>query len=176
MLKCLEIAATFLERIARYIVMASIVGIVICVLYGIVTRNMAVSITFLEELSRYLQVWFVSVGVALALRLTTLPATDLLKEVLPAAGKKILQFFNSLVMLVFVVAMLYFGWALIAHLMLTGQKSPNLGLPMYVAYMGIYVGYVMFAVFLVSDLVDIVLGRGKFDDLGTASTEGEKVS
>ncbi len=162
MLNCLEMAARFLETVARWIVMSTLVGIVLCVLHGIVTRNMSVSITFLEELSRYLQVWFVSAGAALALRLSSLPATELVKTLLPAAGKRVLDFCNHCLMLAFVLAMLYFGRTLILHLVRTGQRSPNLGLPMYVAYAGIYVGYAMFAVFILSDLADIWRGRGKF--------------
>ncbi len=155
-------AARVTAAIARWIVMASLLGIVLCVLYGIVTRNMNTSVTFPEELSRYLQVWFVSVGTALAFHHASLPATELVREMLPAGGKRFLDFLNHCLMLAFVIGILYFGHPLLLHLARSGQKSPNMGMPMFFAYAGIFVGYVMFIVFILSALLDILRGRGKF--------------
>lgn len=154
--RVVEGLAQVLERVARAIVIVCVTGIVLAVLYGIVTRNLSVSVTWLEEMSRYMQVWFVSVGVALAVRIANLPSTEFLQTLVKEKGKRIIQITIQVIMLLFSVAMMVFGAPLMMHLVKTGQKTPNMKIPIVLAYLGIYFGFFLFIVFISANIFKIL--------------------
>ena len=155
----IEGTARILEKVAKWIVIVCILGIVFSILYGIITRNMSVSVTWLEELSRYMQVWFVSVGVALAARIGNLPGTEFIQTLVNDTWKMVIQVSVQVIMLIFSVLMLVFGAPLMRHLIKSGQKTPNLDMPIVFAYLGLYFGFFLFIVFVSANIFRIVKSK-----------------
>lgn len=142
-----------IERIAQHTVTILLAAMLTTVLAGVFTRNIHISITWLEELSRYFQIWFVSIGISLSLRRGELAGTELLVKALPPGLRKIVLIFTKCVMLGFSLIMLYYGQQLLGHLIRSGQLSPNLQIPIYLAYLGIYVGFILILFFLLVSLL-----------------------
>ena len=149
--------------VAERVVIVTFGVMVIAVLASVFTRNISVPVTWLEEMSRYMQIWFVSVGFALALRKGMLAGTEVLLKLLPDRMTKAVVILVKLGMLAISVLMLVAATPLIEHLIRTGQESPNLRIPIVLVYLGIYSGFALAVVFILSSLLTNL--RGRRDDL-----------
>ena len=147
-----------IERVAEQIVIWTFTVMVFAVLATVVTRNIAIPVTWLEELSRYMQIWFVSVGFALALRKGMLAGTEVVLKVLPSAVKRIVVYASKAIMLVISVLIVVGGSQLIRHLFATNQLSPNMRIPIVWIYLGIYSGFILAIIFLASSILSNVSG------------------
>lgn len=157
MLKIFDRFVDFLDKVARIIVTISLMAIIFCVFYGIVSRNAQNSWTWLEEFSRYAQVWFVSLGLGVTIRVGDLPATEILMKYLSEKGKRVLTILIQSLMFLFAISMLVYGAELMGHLIRTGQLSSNMEIPMWWAYLGLYSGFGLMAVFSGSALLHLCL-------------------
>jgi TRAP-type C4-dicarboxylate transport system permease small subunit len=148
-----------LEWAAERVVMITFGTMVLAVLVSVFTRNISIPVTWLEELSRYMQIWFVSIGFALALRKGLLAGSEVVLKMLPAQVSKWVITLCKIFMLVISVLLLVTGFQLIMHLLNTGQESPNMRIPIVYVYLGIYSGFVLAVVFLISSLLFNLQGR-----------------
>lgn len=149
--------------VAEWIVIITFGIMVIAVLLSVFTRNISVPVTWLEELSRYMQIWFVSVGFALALRRGMLAGTEVILKLLPPSFAKGIILIVKIGMFAVSLLVLYAATPLIEHLIRTGQESPNLRIPIVLIYLGIYSGFALAALFTLSSLLTNL--RGHKDDL-----------
>ena len=163
--------------VAERIVITTFGIMVIAVLMSVFTRNISVPVTWLEELSRYMQIWFVSVGFALALRKGMLAGTEVILKLLPAPFTKLIIIAVKLGMFAISVLMLHASTPLIEHLIKTGQESPNLRIPIVLIYLGIYTGFVLAALFILSSLMANLRGRqDELDKTFLAVTEADEIA
>jgi len=146
---------SLVDRIAWFaekIVIITFGIMVLAVLASVFTRNISIPVTWLEELSRYMQIWFVAIGFALALRKGMLAGTEVIIKLLPESISNRLIIVCKLLMLVICLLLLNSSTPLINHLINTGQKSPNMLIPIVWVYGGIYFSFILAAVFLVASL------------------------
>ncbi len=146
---------TIVDRIAWFaekIVIITFGIMVLAVLASVFTRNISIPVTWLEELARYMQIWFVAIGFALALRKGMLAGTEVIIKLLPESISNRLIIVCKLLMLVICLLLLNSSTPLINHLINTGQKSPNMLIPIVWVYGGIYFSFILAAVFLVASL------------------------
>ena len=144
---------------AEKIVIITFGVMVLAVLASVFTRNVSIPVTWLEELARYMQIWFVAIGFALALRKGMLAGTEVIIKLLPESISKKLIIICKLLMLVICLLLLHSSTPLINHLINTGQKSPNMLIPIVWVYSGIYFSFILAAIFLVASLYSNLHGR-----------------
>lgn len=159
----IETLSRHLERIAKAIIGIAFFLMVIAILVSVFTRNFNISVTWLEELARYLQVWFVGIGFAVALRKGQLAGTEVVLKKLQPRVAKIVVLINKVVMLGVSVLMLVTGRHLIGHTLTTRQLSANLQIPIVFAYLGLYLAFVFAVFFIVSSIITGL--RGEKDEL-----------
>ena len=159
----LESISKLLERIARAIIGVAFSVMVLAILVSVLTRNIRISVTWLEELARYLQVWFVGIGFAVALRKGQLAGTEVILKKLRQPVARVVVLANKILMLAVSILMLVTGRQLITHTLSTGQLSPNLRIPIFFAYLGLYLAFIFSAFFLVSSIFTGL--RGQKDEL-----------
>ncbi|HEY8344334.1 MAG TPA: TRAP transporter small permease [Bacillota bacterium] len=152
-LEKIEKGLAALEKVMSFFVIVAIVVMSLSVIISVFTRNMDIPITWLEELARYMQVWFVCLGSGLAFRHNNLPGIEFFRDLLPP---KIRQFVISLGK----VIMVYFLWQLVAHgkvlfdhVVRTGQISANLRIPMGWVYAGPLVGFSLMTLFIIVSIL-----------------------
>ncbi len=148
-----------IEWLAERIVIISFAVMVIADLTSVFTRNINFPVTWLEELARYMQIWFVGLGFALALRKGLLAGSEMLLKILPDTISYWLIILCKIGMLVISVLFLVSGSHLIEHLISTGQESPNMRFPIVYVYMGIYSGFILSIIFLLSSLLSNFFGK-----------------
>lgn len=122
------------------------------------------SLSWSEELARYLFIWLIYLGISYCARHHRHIKVDLLLHVpfLSLTDKKVLLIFADVVFLGFATVIVWLGMDYTATLFERGQKTASLfDLPIWVIYAAIPVGYGLCAVRLVQNLY---LRIAHFDD------------
>lgn len=91
-----------------------------------------------EELARYLMVFSVFMGAAIAVRTHSLIAVEVVAELLPKQGKRFLKIGVYILCLVFFVLLFILGYGMLETV--SGQLSPALQLSMSIPYAAIPIG------------------------------------
>ncbi len=115
------------------------------------------SLTWAEELTRYMFVWLVYLGAALCVRRRKHIVMDIVITELKGMPKKILSILNNLIMLAFVCVLAVQGFRMMP--ILSTQTSTALQLPMSFIYAAIPVGSVLMAFYLVLDSILVLQDR-----------------
>ena len=129
------------EYVLVYSLMVSVALVFVQVVMRRVFNN---SLSWSEELARYLYVWQTWLGVSYAARNGTHLRITMLKDRLPAKAQQILEILVVLVWMGFGIFVIYQGMGVVNTIASFGQKSSALKIPMQFCYMSIPVGmYVM---------------------------------
>lgn len=94
-----------------------------------------------EELARYILVWSAIIGVSLAVRERRHISVDFLPIVMGEKTYRIFAIIGHVGVLAFSVLMISASIPLMQRLAMMGQTSPALGIPMWVVYAAIPVGF-----------------------------------
>lgn len=97
-------------------------------------------ISWAEELTLYIMAWIVFVGSSVAIRTRGHIAIDLLPLALSPAGRHRLAIFTAVVMLMFFAAFFYYSGQHTLRVRTTGQVTPVMQAPMWLAYLAMPVG------------------------------------
>ncbi|MBO8165025.1 MAG: TRAP transporter small permease [Brevibacillus sp.] len=97
-----------------------------------------VSLTWTEEAARYVMVYAVFLGAALAIRKQKHVAIKILSESINEQKRKLLQLIVLLICIAFFFILLVKGIDMMEHV--SKQKSPALRIPMTIPYAGIPIG------------------------------------
>ena len=129
------------DRLLRAVVGA---GILVCA--GVLFVNVVLRYVFnaglvwAEELVRYLIVWVVFLGSAVVAREGSHIAVDALLLVIPAGARRLMGSLSMAGAALFSALLAGWSWQLTTQIRLTGQITPGLGMPTYIAYLSIPVG------------------------------------
>lgn len=113
-------AITFVQVIARYVFLNSL--------------------TWAEEICRFLVVWLTFAGSAYAFRKGAHVSITALADRLPNKLRVILNILISLVTIFFFVVLLYYGWEHTYQQILNGQVAPATRLPIAISYLAVPIG------------------------------------
>ncbi len=97
-------------------------------------------ISWAEELTLYMMAWIVFVGSSVAIRTRGHIAIDLLPLALSPAGRHRLAIFTAVVMPMFFAAFFYYSGQHTLRVRTTGQVTPVMQAPMWLAYLAMPVG------------------------------------
>jgi len=102
------------------------------------------SISWAEELTRYAIVWMSFIGAGMGIRKGAHISVDLLFVFLSERGKRMLSAAMAVVGVWFGGVILYTGSTLVHRTLLTGQISPAMEAPIFLVYLGIPLGGLIF--------------------------------
>ncbi len=131
------------DHIEEYIVVICLgimsVLIFVQVLMRYVFNN---SLSWSEELSRYLLIWMVNIGISYAVKKKCHVRITALDSVFPTAAKKVLEYISSFLVLAFAGAVTVLGYQVVTFNMKMGQMSQAMEfLPVWVIYLAVPVGF-----------------------------------
>ncbi|MCT8974229.1 TRAP transporter small permease [Microbaculum marinisediminis] len=146
------------HRAAQGAVIAILGAILVIVVIQIVLRyGFGASLTWSEEVVRYLLIWLTFVGASVAVREGSLVGLDLLPRFAERIGLgPALNILVSLLGLCFVLATAYYGFQLASSPAIQRQSFSTLPLPMTLVYGAIPLSAGLMAVQLVDVIVDQV--------------------
>lgn len=99
------------------------------------------SLTWSEELTRYLFVWSGFISLPFTIRSGITLRIDQFYNMLPKGARGVLNIVNHIIMIVFFAFMFYHSTGVVESAIASGQKSPALGLPMYMVQVAATVGF-----------------------------------
>ena len=94
-----------------------------------------------EEAAKYSMVYMVLLGTELGLRDGTQISIQGVVDKLPEEARKIIRVIARLIVIIFAAVMTKSGWAMVMKQAKIGQTSPGLGIPMYIPYFALVLGF-----------------------------------
>ncbi len=129
------------------------------------------AMSWVDEFSRYLSIWLVFLGSAVALDARQHVAADFLLGIVPARARPWVTLVVEASVLIFLAVITKEGWALAERTM--RQVSPALGWPMGVVYLAIPTGGVLMMIVSLKRIADAIRTPSSLvDTSSTAHPEG----
>lgn len=128
------------------------------------------SITWSEELARYIFIWMIWLGTSVSMKQKEHIRMDMLMNAVHGKGKLVLDLVSGIIMLAFCIFLVKYGWDLVASMMSRGNKSVALRLPMWIVYSSLPFSQLIVALRLIGSIVS---DAGK---LFSHQTSGEEES
>jgi TRAP-type C4-dicarboxylate transport system permease small subunit len=133
------------------------------------------SLTFSEEVSRFLMIWLTLLGSAYAVRRGSLLAVELLPDLLHGTAWKVVKVSAHLLSLAFYVILITYGWQIAS--IVSYQKAPATGISMMWPMLALSVGGLLMLlntlVVMIEELVPEIQGTEHAPEGIEAITEGE---
>jgi TRAP-type C4-dicarboxylate transport system permease small subunit len=129
------------------------------------------AMSWVDEFSRYLSIWLVFLGSALALDARQHVAADFLLGIVPARARPWVNLLVEASVLTFLAVITREGWALAERTM--RQVSPAMGWPMGLVYLAIPTGGVLMMIVSLKRIAEAIRApSAPVDASGTAPPEG----
>ena len=125
------------------------------------------SLTWAEEVARYLMIWMTFLGAGLVLRTGGHVAITNLHGLLPDRASRVLRMVVSMLLLGFFAGMAWFGHDYMSRM--GRQLTPATRIPFYIIYAAMPVGFALLIVHFLLVLKDYVTTGGSTDDVPTNS-------
>jgi len=129
--------------------------VVALIFVGVITRYVFIySIPWLEELSRYLFVWFVLMSLGVTIIQNRQVRIDVIDVLIKnPTVKKVLAVITGVAALGIAVVLLRSSWDLLVNS--NGTVSPALGLPMPFVYLSMVLGFIMTIIAMLVNLIKL---------------------
>ncbi|WP_377890373.1 TRAP transporter small permease [Alkalihalobacillus sp. R86527] len=120
---------------------------------------LSTSLSWSEELARYLSIYAVFLGAAVALRHQGLISVEVIHEFIPQALSKWLKIIVNLICIVFSVVLIFVGMEMIDKVQI--QNSPAMQIPMSIPYASIPIGALLMALNAVVVVIELFKGGNR---------------
>lgn len=128
--------------------MSIIIGIQVFMRYV-----MQASLSWSEEIARYLFIWLAYIGISYGVKLNKHIKVEAFIMLLPKSAKKYATLLSDLIFLMFSIIIIFKGIETSSRILKIGQFSPALGIPMGLIYLAAPVGFSLASVRLIQKIV-----------------------
>lgn len=132
-----------LDNIEKYFLVTLLPIMVVIVFVQVVFRLLGRSLPWSEEASRYIMVWATFIGASLGVKEGAHIGVEALTGIMPKGLARIVAIVTTLLCILFSIVVIVYNFELMSTQIQMGQVSPAMQLPMWIAYLGITVGFVM---------------------------------
>jgi TRAP-type transport system small permease protein len=146
------------NKVLYWIVGVLLAGIFILLVSQVFFRYViSISVSWTEEAARFLTVWSVFIGTAIALRTKSLIAVEVVVQLVPKKIEKIFRIIVLLLSMILLIYLIFLGSQLSMNAV--EQDSTALGISMWIPYAAIPVGsfFAVLNVFVV--IIEIITGK-----------------
>ena len=132
----------YLQTLEKWIIVIAFAIMVLACFIQVVNRNVfRIPVSGFEEAAKYSMVYMVLLGTELGLRDGTQISIQWVVDKLPEKARKIIRVIARLIVIIFAAVMTKSGWAMVMKQAKIGQTSPGLGIPMYIPYFALVLGF-----------------------------------
>ena len=110
------------------------------------------SLSWSEELARYMCIWLVFIGSSYAARKGRHICVSALYDALPPKPALMLAIISDLVFLGFALVLTRYGFDVLTRIIKVAQDSPAMGVPMWMVYSALPIGFLLICVRLIQGL------------------------
>ncbi|KJS23062.1 MAG: hypothetical protein VR72_02450 [Clostridiaceae bacterium BRH_c20a] len=138
---------SFLDKFEDYSVTALYLVMVVVIFLQVFFRFVIkASLPWSEELARYIMAWAVFIGASIAAKEGAHIGIDSIVSRLPKKVEQYIRTFAMALSFLFSVVLVYLAVLVIQFLMKTGQKTPAMMIPMWIAYFSVLFGSVLMSI------------------------------
>jgi TRAP-type C4-dicarboxylate transport system permease small subunit len=163
-----------LDRLIWHLVNAAILlavmGMVGLIALQVGSRLIDASLPWTEELSRFLFIWTVWLGLAASFRAGTHPALEILPAMTSGRLRSVFGLVPVIATIIPFLAVTFYGYRLLSQQIVFGEKSPILQVGMYWATLPLVLGS---ALSIFGVVMDAIYGHAESDDLQEAIARHE---
>ena len=147
----------WLDKYFEEVIVLSLLAIMVIIMGIQVFMRYAVnySLSWPEELTRYMFIWFVFIGMSYAVKYDIHIRINILETFVPKIEKK-LRVIQDIFFFVFCCYMLPYAFKAVKMLIKTNQHSPAMQIPMYAVYVALLIGLILTIFRLVQKYVIIL--------------------
>ena len=132
----------YLQTLEKWIIVIAFAIMVLACFIQVVNRNVfRIPVSGFEEAAKYSMVYMVLLGTELGLRDGTQISIQGVVDKLPEKARKIIRVIARLIVIIFAAVMTKSGWTMVMKQAKIGQTSPGLGIPMYIPYFALVLGF-----------------------------------
>lgn len=131
---------------AAFLQLALIIMSVLAFTQVITRYVLQIPTVWIEETTRYLMIWMIFIGMAIAVPRKAHLGVELVEYFCPPSVVKIVSILLDAIMLVFGVVFSGLTWKVVAFQLEMGQKSPAMQIPMFIVFIGMLAGGVLFTI------------------------------
>ena len=132
----------YLQTLEKWIIVIAFAIMVLACFIQVVNRNVFhIPVSGFEEAAKYSMVYMVLLGTELGLRDGTQISIQGVVDKLPEKARRIIKVIARLIVIIFAAVMTKSGWAMVMKQAKIGQTSPGLGIPMYIPYFALVLGF-----------------------------------
>lgn len=143
-----------LDNLEEYIIFVLLASMTLIIGLQVISRFVFhSSLSWSEEIARYILVWATFIGGSLGVKKGAHIGVEAFTLVLPAKGKKIVTYVASACCIVFCLIIFKEGLAIILKQITNHQVSPAMQLPMWIPYAALPVGSILMAVRFIQSLM-----------------------
>lgn len=150
-----------LWRFVDFAILMAVIGMVGLIVLQVGSRVIVASVPWTEELSRFLFIWTVWLGLAASFRTRSHPTLDVLTELTSGRIRRIISFVPAIASIALFSAVTIYGYRLLAQQINFGESSPILSVGMYWATLPLVLGS---ALAIIGVLTDALHGYGECDE------------
>lgn len=99
------------------------------------------SLSWSEELARYMFIWLVYVGISYGVKRNRHICIDFVHDILPSKGAAVLSMLADLIFFAFALLAVKYGSNIVSRVVFSTQTSPALEIPMWLVYSAVPVGF-----------------------------------
>src|SRR5690625_3757332 len=114
------------------------------------------SLSWSQELSRYLLIWLAWISVSFTIREKRHIRVEILKDRLPKKIQTIVEIIVLILWAVFAIFLAVVGTQFVLSIQTSGQGSPMIGLPMWMVYLILPLAGVLMAVRLIQQFIFLI--------------------
>ncbi len=176
MKKKLKELANVYNKIEEYLLVYSLVITVTIIFIQVIMRYVFNnSLSWSEELARYIFIWQIWLGTSLSYRQKSHIRITLLTDLLKDNAKVIIELFSDILLLIFCVFLAVSGFRLVGSMMSRNVVTPATQIPLAYVYLSLPISQAVLAIrILVESLIKInglVCGKNE-TDLDSAACKG----
>uniref|UniRef100_A0A7C4TZW5 TRAP transporter small permease n=1 Tax=Caldisericum exile TaxID=693075 RepID=A0A7C4TZW5_9BACT len=156
--KSISIGERYISKVLEVSIMIVFVAMVFIVFLQIIAREFFRSLSWTEELTRYLLIYLTFFGAVLAYKNKRHIVVDFIVERM--RGKKdFVYFLTTIISAIFFLAGIFYGFEFIVHSQY--QRSPALQIPMQLLYFSIPLSFIFMLYYALLDILRFLTERGK---------------
>lgn len=110
------------------------------------------SLSWSEEIARYLFIWLIYIGISYGVKKNAHVAVTALDLVLSPRAQHVMKIISTIVFFLFAMTVVYYGRAVCATIGRLGQEAPATGIHMWMVYAAVPTGFTLTCIRLVQRL------------------------
>lgn len=115
------------------------------------------SLAWSEELSRYMYIYMLYLGISYGVRTNRHLRISIIQNLLKQKGQKVLSLFSDILFLAFAVIVVINSTDVARSIANFGQITASTGMPMYIVYMGVPIGFSLVILRLLQNIIHKVM-------------------